>query len=207
MVVKVCGLIQPENITELLTIEPDVDYFGSIIYPDSSRHCSDKLLEQLNGLVEPSKKVLIVVNESITDILSKCETYGYSVVQLHSEQYTKQQAIELIDAGIEVWKVFSIKYDIPKEVEKWHGFADLFLFDTKTPLQGGSGEQFDWSVLNAYDGPTAFLLSGGISLEDAKRVKKYKHEFCIGVDINSRFESEPGIKQTDLITEFIKTVK
>ena len=207
MVVKVCGLIQPENIADLLAIEPKIDYFGSISYADSPRHCDDALLEKLSFGADASQKVLVVVDMSIEDILTHCEKYGYTIVQLHSSNYTKQQAIQLIDAGLEVWKVFSIKYDLPREIEKWHGYADLFLFDTKTPKHGGSGEQFDWSVLSAYKGPTAFILSGGVGIQDATRVRKYKHEFCIGVDINSRFETEPGIKDVGLVSEFLNKVK
>ena len=83
----------------------------------------------------------------------------------------------------------------------------MFLFDTKCDTVGGSGQHFDWSVLERYDGNTPFLLSGGIGPEDVEKVKSFHHPKCVGIDINSRFETEPGMKDVDLLRSFISQVK
>ena len=93
----------------------------------------------------------------------------------------------------------------------YEGLVDYFLFDTKCPSVGGSGLQFDWSVLSAYDGNTPFLLSGGIGPDDAERLTSHlsplisKH--CIGIDLNSRFEVAPALKDINKLKEFIKKVR
>jgi phosphoribosylanthranilate isomerase len=85
----------------------------------------------------------------------------------------------------------------------YEGLVDYFLFDTKCPTVGGSGRQFDWSVLSAYDGETPFLLSGGIGPNDAERVKAFHHPKCIGIDLNSRFEIAPGMKDVAALRKFL----
>ena len=86
----------------------------------------------------------------------------------------------------------------------YEGLVEYFLFDTKCPSVGGSGQQFDWSVLSAYDGSTPFLLSGGIGPDDAERIKSFHHPQCIGIDLNSRFELAPGLKDVIKLQAFIK---
>ena len=83
----------------------------------------------------------------------------------------------------------------------------MLLFDTQCPGRGGSGEQFDWSVLDAYDGDIPFLLSGGIGPDDADRVRAFRHPMCVGIDLNSRFETEPGIKDVAQLATFIDAVR
>ena len=89
----------------------------------------------------------------------------------------------------------------------YEGLVDYFLFDTKGKSVGGNGEKFDWTVLDAYQGDTPFLLSGGIGPDDAERVKAFHHPKCIGIDLNSRFETAPAIKDINKLKEFIKTVR
>ena len=96
--------------------------------------------------------------------------------------------------------------DIQKYKE-YVGTVDLFLFDTKCKAYGGSGEQFDWQVLEQYDGDVPFLLSGGIGLEDAERIKAFHHPRCVGIDLNSKFEIEPGLKDVAKLKEFLQAIK
>ena len=89
----------------------------------------------------------------------------------------------------------------------YEGMVDYFLFDTKAQLPGGSGQQFDWSILSAYDGNTPFLLSGGIGPDDAERIRVFHHPQCIGIDLNSRFELSPGLKDVRKLKTFLETIK
>ena len=105
-------------------------------------------------------------------------------------------------------KAISVKSEEDiQRCKEYYGHADYFLFDTKTPMKGGSGEQFDWSVLQSYEGTTPFLLSGGIGPEDASRVRAFSHPRCIGIDINSRFEEEPAFKNVNMLRKFISEVR
>lgn len=91
--------------------------------------------------------------------------------------------------------------------KEYVGAVDYFLFDTKCKTVGGSGQQFDWQVLDEYDGDVPFLLSGGIGPEDASRILSFHHPRCVGIDLNSRFEIEPGLKDVEKLKEFLLKVK
>ena len=94
-----------------------------------------------------------------------------------------------------------------EKTKAYEGIADYFLFDTKGKIVGGNGEKFDWTVLTAYEGATPFLLSGGIGPDDVQKVKQFHHQKCIGIDLNSRFESAPGLKDIDQLQTFIKQIR
>lgn len=96
---------------------------------------------------------------------------------------------------------------LPKDllsVSAYNGLCDYYLFDTKTPQYGGSGNQFDWNLLHRYNGPTPFLLSGGINPYSVKALREFRHPYFAGIDINSRFETAPGIKDVERISNFLK---
>ena len=88
----------------------------------------------------------------------------------------------------------------------YNGLCDYYLFDTKTPQYGGSGNRFDWNLLHRYDGPTPFLLSGGIHPYSAEAVREFHHPRLAGIDLNSRFETAPGIKDVERIEEFLNQI-
>jgi phosphoribosylanthranilate isomerase len=88
----------------------------------------------------------------------------------------------------------------------YEGLADYFLFDTKGKCVGGNGEKFDWSVLSSYRGETPFLLSGGIGPDDAERVKAFRHPKCVGIDLNSRFEISPAVKDINKLKTFLQSL-
>ena len=114
-----------------------------------------------------------------------------------------------VDGGFAtVIKAFNIATATDLEATKpYEGIVDYFLFDTKGKSIGGNGEKFDWSVLANYVGETPFLLSGGIGPDDAERVKAFHHPKCIGIDLNSRFETAPGLKDINKLKEFIKEIR
>ena len=94
-----------------------------------------------------------------------------------------------------------------EQTKAYEGLVDYFLFDTKATLPGGSGQQFDWSILDAYTGGTPFLLSGGIGPDDAERIKAFHHEKCVGIDLNSRFELTPGLKDVNKLKSFLEKIQ
>lgn len=202
--IKVCGMRDPQNIKDLL--ELDIDFMGMIFYPKSPRYvdkteCQEKICRE-NG----TKSVGVFVNEDVDIITEKIKHYGLDLIQLHgSESY--EDCIRLNEL-VPVIKAFSIKdCDDMEKVNKFGSFKGYYLFDTKTPNHGGSGKKFDWSVLDTYTGGMPFFLSGGISIEDVDQIKKIQHPKFAGIDLNSKFEVAPGLKNIDLLETFIKKIR
>lgn len=193
----------PDNIKELGQLP--IDYMGMIFYEKSPRFV-DRLIESdLHTLPTDIKRVGVFVNANADYITTKIKDYSLDLVQLHgneSPDFSKE-----LNKEIPVVKAFSISEitDLEK-TRAYEGAASLFLFDTKTPQYGGSGQKFDWNILNEYRGSTSFLLSGGISADDVKSIKKIKHPQFYGIDLNSKFESEPGRKNIELLQQFIKAL-
>lgn len=211
--VKVCGNNNVENFKSLVDLEPD--YVGFIFYDKSKRFVEDKAIFTIFPNAE---KVGVFVNESIKNIIKKVVDYKLDVVQLHGDE-TAAFCEELITAKHErlltdesfldfkIWKAIGIKNDDNfKQLTAYQQVVDSFVFDTKSDDYGGTGRKFDWQLLTNYQLSTPFLLSGGIRLEDALILKNFQHPRCIGFDINSGFESEPGIKKIKEIKEFIDVI-
>ena len=175
-----------------------IDLMGFIFWEKSSRYISKRPAY----LPTKCKRVGVFVDEDIESVKRIADDYALDYIQLHgheSSDYCAQlQGLHLIKA-ISV----SSRNDIAT-YKTYEGLVEYFLFDTKCPSVGGSGQQFDWSVLSAYDGSTPFLLSGGIGPDDAERIKSFHHPQCIGIDLNSRFELAPGLKDVIKLQAFIK---
>nr|MBI1230838.1 phosphoribosylanthranilate isomerase [Cytophagales bacterium] len=209
MIVKVCGMREEENVA-LLLAEAAPDLMGLIFYPQSKRYVAEnggsaQFFQQL-----PQRKVGVFVNETIENVERAIVAYGLSHVQLHGEETPDFIAQLKGRANVVVIKVFPIDSSW-----EWHfakdfvGVADWFLFDTSTPEYGGSGKTFDWSVLDGYPFDVPFLLSGGLAEGhiDAICSLVKRVPFCMGVDINSRFETRPGYKDVGRIKLFIDKLK
>ena len=185
-----------ENIREVEAL--GIDLMGFIFWEKSSRYISKRPAY----LPTKCKRVGVFVDEDIESVKRIADDYALDYIQLHgheSSDYCAQlQGLHLIKA-ISV----SSRNDIAT-YKTYEGLVEYFLFDTKCPSVGGSGQQFDWSVLSAYDGSTPFLLSGGIGPDDAERIKSFHHPQCIGIDLNSRFELAPGLKDVIKLQAFIK---
>ena len=196
MIIKVCGMREAENIREVEAL--GIDLMGFIFWEKSSRYISKRPAY----LPTKCKRVGVFVDEDIESVKRIADDYALDYIQLHgheSSDYCAQlQGLHLIKA-ISV----SSRNDIAT-YKTYEGLVEYFLFDTKCPSVGGSGQQFDWSVLSAYDGSTPFLLSGGIGPDDAERIKSFHHPQCIGIDLNSRFELVPGLKDVIKLQAFIK---
>ena len=185
----------PENIPEVGSLLPD--FMGFIFWEKSSRYFDS----EIPMLPKSIKKVGVFVDESIEIIQSKIDKYNLDCVQLHGNESVKFcQKLKVLP--IEIIKVFSIKDNFDFEILKeFESVCDYFLFDTKGELPGGNGTTFDWNVLKKYPSSKPFFLSGGIGIEEIKVLKEYKLPIY-GIDVNSKFETEPGLKNTELLKSF-----
>lgn len=199
MITKVCGMRDAHNIRDVEAL--GIDWIGMIFWPKSKRYVA----EVPSYLPEHLKKVGVFVDSTLDDILQHISDYQLDIIQLHGQEspdFAKALKPHTII------KAFNIeKADDLLQTEKYKGIADYFLFDTKGKMAGGNGQKFDWSVLTAYQGKTPFLLSGGIGPEDAESVRSFHHPRCIGIDLNSRFESEPGFKDINQLKTFINKLR
>lgn len=232
LLIKVCGMRDADNIQQVAQL--DIDLMGFIFYPRSPRFV--KMISSNAGLIPdyseerlhnanadqqapiPSTKepqrVGVFVDEMPQTIVTRIYNHRLQYVQLHGTESAtmidnlKRTLIPDIAPDIKVIKALSVasKEDVAR-YKDYEGLVDLFLFDTRCPTMGGSGKQFDWDVLSAYDGHTPFLLSGGIGPNDAERVRQFDHPMLAGIDLNSRFETEPGRKDVELLRTFIQQVR
>jgi len=190
-----------KNIREIERL--DIDMMGFICWERSPRNVSE-----VPAYLPQCKRVGVFVNPTIEEIQKRIEAFDFSLIQLHGSESPEfcQEVRE--KTGRKVIKAISIstKEDLAI-ANQYEGFADFLLFDTKCKTVGGSGQKFSWDILSDYRGSLPFLLSGGIGPDDAERLKQFHHPRCIGFDINSRFELEPGIKDTEKIKTFISTIR
>ncbi len=201
MIVKVCGMRDAENIRKVEAL--GVDWMGFVFHRTSPRFVG----ELPDYLPQRAKRVGVFVDETEEQIMETVQLFRLDMVQLHGHE-TPDFCSRIRSKGLKVIKAINVQNRLPsEEVSFYEGACDYFLFDTKTPLPGGSGQKFDWSSLSAYRGTTPFLLSGGISPDDADRVEAFVHERCIGIDLNSRFETSPANKDIHLLQSFIDKIK
>lgn len=204
MIVKVCGMREAENIRAVEAL--GVDWMGFIFWEHSSRCVSQRPAY----LPTKAKRVGVFVDASLYVVCQHVEAFGLDVVQLHgSESPTYLHDLRNALAGdVLIVKAFSIATrDDLLQTSFYEGIADYFLFDTKAQLVGGNGRKFDWSVLAHYDGSTPFLLSGGIGPDDASRLSAFSHPRLAGIDLNSRFEAAPALKNVELLKQFLYDIQ
>jgi phosphoribosylanthranilate isomerase len=200
--VKVCGMRDAENICEVEAL--GIDLMGFIFWPKSSRYVS----ERPAYLPTNCKRVGVFVDEDIETVKRIADDYALDYIQLHGHELAEYCA-QL--KGLKLIKAFNIATTEDfKQTEPYTGIVDYFLFDTKGKSVGGNGEKFDWSVLSAYDGNTPFLLSGGIGPDDAEVLTSHfsplTSKKCVGIDLNSRFEIAPGLKDINKLKDFLNAL-
>ena len=198
--IKVCGMRESENIRKVEAL--GIDLMGFIFWPKSSRNVN----ERPAYLPTQCKRVGVFVNEDIEKVKHIAEDYALDFIQLHGSESPEQIShLSPLASHLSIIKAFNIatKEDL-KATKPYEGIVDYFLFDTKAQLPGGTGKQFDWSVLANYIGNTPFLLSGGIGPDDAERVKAFNHPKCVGFDLNSKFEVEPALKDIQKLKTFLE---
>lgn len=206
MEIKVCGMRDPENIRELIDqVKPD--WMGLIFYPKSPRFVSDQSASQIAGF--PVKKVGVFVNEEEDQILKRIRDFDLSAVQLHGQETPDFVESLSKKTSAEIWKVISVREQIDwQSLKGYLPFVNKFLFDTATSAHGGSGQKFDWKVLETYPFDKGFLLSGGLDEESVDGILALADKLpqLQGVDLNSRFEDAPGLKNIEKLKKFKKRI-
>lgn len=198
MKLKICGLKHSDNIRQVAEQNPD--FMGFIFYNKSPRFLNDKkLVTVLKEIPHSILKTGVFVNEDPLKMKEIISTYGLNAVQLHGSE-SPELCDQFKAMGLKVIKAFGIQEASNfAQTKKYDTSCDYFLFDTKTKKHGGSGESFDWTLLKFYNGNTPFLLSGGIGIDDLDEIQKISHPSFAGIDVNSGFEIEPGLKDIGLI--------
>ena len=209
---KICGMHQ--NIQEVAALQPD--FLGFIFWETSARFYEGKIPDLPTGI----KKAGVFVDAPIREIIKRSREHSLEMIQLHgseSPRYCEELNVAL--EGLKgnalrekkpsVIKVFSVGEDFNfNELNPYEGVCDFFMFDTKGKLPGGNGFAFNWKLLQNYPSQKPFFLSGGIGPEDADKLKEFKNSkasrHCFAIDVNSRFETAPGLKDTEKLKKFIK---
>lgn len=203
---KICGMRDPDNIALVAGLKPDL--MGFIFYKKSPRYVTQWPPEGLE-LEEKTEVVGVFVNPDIQEIEERHDQKSFQWVQLHGNESPELCQI-IKDKNIGVIKAFGVddSFDF-SQLKPYLETVDLFLFDTKSPHHGGTGKKFDWMLLKQYSYKKPFLISGGIGPGDQEALETlFDSDLPVyGIDINSRFESSPGIKNTHLIQSFIESVK
>ncbi len=223
-----------DNIREVSQL--GVDMIGFIFYPKSPRYVqmlsskagiipdySEERIRRATNKETVSdrevsarrpQRVGVFVDDMPQNIVTRVYNYSLDYVQLHGNEprETLENLRATLDPDIkpDIKIIKAISVSTAEDIQKYKeyvGAVDLFLFDTKCKTVGGSGEQFDWQVLEQYDGDVPFLLSGGIGPEDVERIKAFHHPKCIGIDLNSKFEIEPALKDVEKLKTFLLKVK
>ena len=193
--IKICGMKFPENILKVGALLPD--FMGFIFWEKSSRYFDGEIPMMPKSI----KKVGVFVNESLEIVVTKIKKYKLDCIQLHGEE-SVEFCQKLKETPIQIIKVFSIKDNFNFEIfNEFESVCDYFLFDAKGELPGGNGTTFDWNLLKKYPSNKPFFLSGGIGIEEIKLLKEMNLP-VYGIDVNSKFETEPGLKNTELLKSF-----
>ena len=207
MQVKVCGMTQMNQVLQLDAM--GVAFIGFIFYPASKRYVlATNTLEDIANLqLTQAKKVGVFVNEPLASILSIIKTAKLDIVQLHGDEtvdYCKR-----VQEKVSTIKVFRVG-DVFPNFENYVSVVDYFLFDTDSQWYGGTGQHFNWEIIKSASIPTTFFLSGGIGINDVQGIHVMAGtkagKTMLGVDLNSQFEEQPGVKQIEKIKKFIQDV-
>jgi phosphoribosylanthranilate isomerase len=210
MKLKICGMKYSDNILEVSKLLPD--YLGFIFYEKSSRFFEGEIPE----IPKSIKKIGVFVDATLEEINLKIKKHKLDGVQLHGNE-SDIFCFELRGANsnhLQIIKVFSVDDDFDfKVLENYENACDYFLFDTKGKLHGGNGVTFNWQILEKYNSKKPFFLSGGIGTEEIEKIVKslqcndsIKKIPIFAIDVNSKFEMEPGLKNTALLATACKLI-
>lgn len=206
MIVKVCGMYRQENVLHLIQ-QAAPDLMGMIFYEKSPRFVEQEGANSSFFKALPIRKVGVFVNADLPYILQKIEQYGLEFVQLHGDENLQFITDLRAASPIKIIKVVRVGDTVDwQELKEFESSVDMFLFDTQTEKFGGSGKQFNWSILDRYPLSRDFILSGGVNSDSLGTIQvlAVKMPRLVGVDINSKFESQPGIKDIEKIKSFVQ---
>lgn len=236
MIIKVCGMRDGENIRAVTELGIDwigmifwkesprnvtmISTHAGIIPDRAGAFFSDSSQSSAGTSRHTPLRVGVFVDEMAQNIITSAVNFKLDLIQLHGHETPtlirnlRRTFIPDIRPDIQFIKAITIPTDDRSAgrdaiatYKQYEDCVDYFLFDTRSKNIGGSGTQFDWSVLESYDGEKPFLLSGGIGPDDAERVKTFHHPKCIGIDLNSRFETEPGMKDIKALSRFLEELQ
>lgn len=191
---------EAQNILDLDAIQPD--WMGLIFYAKSPRFVSEQI-----SATNAAKRIGVFVDEDMKVVKQKITDHNLDGVQLHGQE-PPDYCQCLRDLNVLTIKAFSVDHAFDfTNVAPYEGHCDYYLFDTKGKLPGGTGESFDWSVLEAYVLGTPFVLSGGIGLDSIPSLRNFSHPLWAGIDLNSRFEDAPGLKNIEKIKTFNDAIR
>ena len=193
MQVKICGMREATNLRDIAGLGPD--FVGFIFYPKSARFVADTLdAEALQALPATVRKVGVFVDADLPTVLATAARYGLDYAQLHGHE-TPAYCQAAQAQGLRLIKAFSIgeSFDF-STLAAYAPYCEFFLFDTKGAQPGGNGTAFDWGVLADYQGPTPFLLSGGLGPGNVAELRQFRHPQLVGYDFNSHLETAPALK-------------
>ena len=204
--IKVCGMREPINIVEVGDLCPDL--MGFIFYPGSPRYAGETLKPHiLTALSDTIRKAGVFVNTDYDNIKKTVTRYSLDFVQLHGDE-TAELCERLKNLGVGVIKAFNIKEITDFDLcTKFKDCTDYFLFDAATLKYGGSGLKFDWQILSGYTLDKPFFLSGGIGPDDVESLIEIKNPSLYGIDLNSRFEVKPGLKDVSKLRTIITAIR
>ncbi|MFO7869064.1 MAG: phosphoribosylanthranilate isomerase [Bacteroidales bacterium] len=204
--IKVCGMKNAENIFKLAQLP--IDIMGFIFYRKSPRYIGDdNRANTILHIPNHIQKAGVFVNEDIAAVRNLQEKYNLNIIQLHGSE-SPEYCRKLHSNSFHIIKAFQITPDINFEVLKEYSpYCSYFLFDTPTKLYGGSGNKFSWSILQSYNLTTPFFLSGGISENDITEILTFIHPQLYGIDINSKFEQKPGLKDFTKVSDFVNKIR
>ena len=204
MKLKVCGLTQLNQIEELVSL--GVDFLGFIFYEKSPRFVLNYLSMEEIKSIQHQGKVGVFVNETVEKILEISEKADLNFIQLHGDENPEftLKLREKLNSNVKIIKVFRFGETFNFQFSIFNPNVDYFLFDTDSKAFGGTGKTFDWNILNQIEIPKPYFLSGGISLENFENIKDLNQK-PFALDINSKFETEPGNKDLEKVKK-IKTL-
>lgn len=201
MMIKICGLKDADNIAEIAYLTPML--MGFIFYRKSPRFAGELNPDVVKSLPSFVRPVGVFVDSSIEYVDEICRRYGIGIVQLHGSE-SPEYCMKLKEAGYVVFKAVGVDGAVDWEtLRPYTDSVTMFLFDTSSPQHGGTGRKFDWNLLADYPLGTPYLLSGGIGPDDVDNIISAMRPGMAGIDINSRFESEPGVKDMKRLIDFI----
>ncbi|TGE29114.1 phosphoribosylanthranilate isomerase [Hymenobacter metallicola] len=204
--IKVCGMREAANVAAVAALHPD--FLGFIFYPKSKRFVADTLDAELLGqLPEGCQKVGVFVDEGTAVIQQQVARYGLDLVQLHGHE-TPAQCAELQAAGVPVVKAFAFEAGFDFDtLRPYAPYCAYFLFDTKGEQPGGNGTTFDWQLLQGYPLEVPYFLAGGLDEQHAATLAKLQLPGLYAVDLNSRFELQPGLKDDSKLARMFTSLR
>ncbi len=204
--IKVCGMTQAGNVKELTQLNPD--YIGFIFYPASKRYIGEHIPTEILEIIPATiKKVGVFVNVPLEEIKHIIRTNQLDGVQLHGEE-SIQYCRSIKETGVFLIKTFGIGDQLNQDLmAPYTTVADYFLFDKSSADYGGTGKKFNWDLLKQYTLAKPVILSGGISPEDMDQLNTLHYKWIHGIDLNSRFENSPGIKNIEHLRKFFEKVR